>query len=182
MIYSSKRIELKNGAQAVLRSPEISDATALLEYLRVTAEETDFLLRYPEECTMTQEQEEAYLHRTLQDPNTFMILCEVNGKIAGNCNLSRHSKAKTRHRASIGIALVKEFWNLGIGTAMFSELIGIAKDWGIGQLELEVFADNHRAMKLYRKMGFHIAAEHPRAIRRKDGSYINEYLMVKELG
>lgn len=181
MIYPSKEVKLKNGTAAVLRSPTVADAAALLDYLRVTAEETDFLLRYPEECTMTVEQEEAYLHRSLQDPNTVMILCEVDGKIAGNCNLARHNKLKTRHRASIGIALMSEFWGLGIGTAMFEELICLAKQQGIEQLELEVFADNQRAMALYKKMGFRIAAEHPRAIRRKDGTYVSEYLMVREV-
>lgn len=181
MTYARKTISLKNGAEAVLRSPHISDASALLDYLRITAEETDFLLRYPEECTMTTEQEETYLQRSLQDHNTVMILCEVDGKIAGNCNLTRYTKQKTRHRASIGIALTKEFWGLGIGTAMFAEMIRLAKDWGIEQLELEVFSDNHRAVALYEKMGFRIAAEHPKAIRRRDGGYISEHLMIKEL-
>ena len=181
MIYPVKEVRLKNDAIAVLRSPAVADAAALLDYLRVTAEESDFLLRYPEECTMTLEQEEAYLRRSLQDPNTIMILCEVNGKIAGNCNLARHNKLKTRHRASVGIALMTEFWGLGIGTAMFEEMIRLGKELGIEQLELEVFEDNHRAMALYKKMGFQIAAEHPRAIKRKDGTYVNEYLMTKEL-
>lgn len=181
MIFESRKITLKNGKNALLRSPVVADASALLDYLRITAEETDFLLRYPEECSMTLAQEEIYLERSLQNPNAVMILCQVDGKIAGNCNLARNAKKKTQHRASIGIALTKEFWGLGIGTAMFAEMIRIAKDWGIEQLELEVFADNHRAMALYEKMGFCIAAEHPKTIKRKDGSYVNEYLMVKTL-
>lgn len=181
MNYEPKEVSMRNGTTAIFRSPTEDDADALLEYLRITAGETDFLLRYPEECTMTVEQERAFLRRSLQDPNTVMILCEVNGKIAGNCNLARHNKLKTRHRASIGIALMREFWGLGIGTAMFEEMFCLGKELGIEQLELEVFEDNHRAMALYQKMGFQIAAEHPKAIKRKDGSYVNEYLMTKEL-
>ena len=182
MIYESKEIKLKNGTPAVLRSPSEADAAQLLEYLKVTAEETDFLLRYPEECTMTLAQEEAFLRRILQDPNAVMILCEVNGKIAGNCHVTRHNKLKTRHRASIGIALTQEFVGQGIGTAMFAEMIRLSGEWGVEQLELEVFEDNHRAMGLYRKMGFRVAAHHPNAIKRRDGSYLGEYLMIKELG
>lgn len=181
MLYQSKEIQLKNGAAAVLRSPAESDAAALLEYLKVTAEETDFLLRYPEECTMSVAQEEDFVRRCLHDPNTAMILCEVNGIIAGNCQIARHNKIKTCHRASIGIALMNEFWGLGIGTAMFEEMIRLGKDWNVEQLELEVFADNSRALGLYEKMGFRIVAEHPNAIKRKDGTYVNEYLMVKKL-
>ena len=182
MFYSPKRIQLKNGTEALFRSPELTDAAALLDYLRITAEDTPFLLRYPEECVMTVEQEENFLHGCLQSPNTTMILCEVNGRISGNCQISRHNKLKTRHRASIGIALMKEFWGLGIGTAMFEEMICISREQGIRQLELEVFETNTRAIGLYQKMGFHIAAEHPNAICLKDGTLLKEYLMVRELG
>ena len=181
MTYSAKEIKLKDGTTAIFRSPVVEDAAALLNYLKITAEETDFLLRYPEECTMTVEQEEAYLRNSLENADSVIILCEVDGKIAGNCNLARHNKLKTRHRASIGIALAKEFWGLGIGAAMFDDMICLAKSWGVEQLELEVFADNHRAMALYKKMGFRIVAEHPDFIKRKDGTYVNEYLMAKKV-
>ena len=177
----TKRFTLKDGRSALLRTPQAEDASKLLEHLRITAEETDFLLRYPEECTMTVEQEQAYLRGSLANPHCMMLLCEVDGKIAGNCNITRHNKRKTRHRASIGIALIREFWNLGIGTTMFETMTAIAQNWGVDQLELEVFADNQRAMALYTKQGFRIVAEHPRAIKRKDGSHISEYLMIKEL-
>lgn len=181
MTYAAKKVILKDGVTVIFRSPVPEDAAALLDYLKVTAKETDFLLRYPEECTMTVEQEEVYLRNSLEDVDSVMILCEVDGKIAGNCNLARHNKLKTCHRASIGIALTKEFWGLGIGTVLFEEMIRLAKHWGVEQLELEVFADNHRAMALYQKMGFQIVAEHPDFIKRKDGTYVNEYLMVKKV-
>lgn len=181
MRFDTKQVLLKNGATAVLRSPTEADTAALLEYMRITAEETDFLLRYPEECTMTLEQEMAYVQRSLAAPDTTMILCEVDGILAGNCHLILHNKRKTRHRGSIGIALKQKFWGLGIGTALFEELIALAKAQGVEQLELEVFADNRRAMALYEKMGFQVVAEHPHFIKRKDGTYVNEYLMVKEL-
>lgn len=181
MEFATKEITLKNGKIAVLRRPVIADAAALVEYLRVTATETDFLLRYPEECTMTVTQEEAYLRNSLEDSNQIMILCEVDGELAGNCNMNRYNRIKTRHRASIGIALTKAYWGQGIGTAMFTELIRLAKGEGITQLELEVLEDNTRGIALYQKMGFRVAAEHPNAIRRKDGTLVNELLMIKEI-
>ena len=181
MKIETKQIQLKDGRTAFLRTPLPEDAAALLEYLRVTAGETDFLSRYPEECTMTLEQEEAFLRNALQSTDSIMILCEVEGKLAGNCELSRHNRQKTKHRASIGIALLREFWGQGIGTAMFEEIHRLTKSWEVEQLELEVFADNHRAIALYKKMGFYIASEHPNAFKRKDGTYVNEYLMIKKL-
>lgn len=181
MYYEPKKIQLKNGMTALLRNPSEEDAQRLLEYLKVTAEQTPFVLRYPEECTMTLEQEKGFLRNILNSRDSVMILCEVDGVHAGNCQLSRHTKLKTRHRASVAIALVKKYWNLGIGTAMFSELIRIAKEQGIEQLELEVIEGNERGMALYRKMGFRTVGETPNAIRLKDGTMLSEFLMILEL-
>ena len=110
-----------------------------------------------------------------------MILCAVDGKLVGTCQINRLTRQKNCHRASIGIALMKEFWGLGIGTAMLRELIAIGKAWGLIQLELEVNEHNHRAMSLYRKIGFEVVGFTPNAIRMPDGSFAKLYLMVKPL-
>lgn len=41
---------LRDGREAVLRSPKEEDIESTLEYLVVSAGGTDFILRYPEEC------------------------------------------------------------------------------------------------------------------------------------
>ena len=181
MIFPEKEIRLKDGRTALLRSPLPSDAEAALEYMKITASETPYLLRSPEEVTLTVADEEKYLTRVAADPNTVSIFCFVDGILAGNCNISRKTKLKNRHRASIGIALKQEFWNLGIGSALFEEMIAVAQDWDIMQLELEVFEGNDRAMGLYRKMGFEIVSHVPNAIRMGDGSFRKEFLMLKPL-
>lgn len=179
MYFTPKEIQLKDGRTALLRAPLPSDAEAALEFMKLTAEETPFLLRSPEECTLTLEDEVKFLSRFPADPNATMILCFVDGVLAGNCQVVRKNKVKNRHRASIGIAIVRKFWGLGIGTALFEEMIAIAEGWGISQLELEVIEGNDRAMALYRKMGFETVSFVPNAIRMPDGSYVKEYLMVR---
>ncbi len=181
MLYQAKEIKLKNGATAIFRSPVVEDAGALLEYLKITAAETPFLLREPEECSMSLQQERDYIENVNQSPDALTILCQVDGRIAGNCNLKRHNKMRTCHRADVAIALVKAFWSLGIGTAMFEEMIAQAKAWGVEQLELEVVEGNHRAMALYEKMGFHIFAERPNSIKLKNGTVLKEFCMMKQL-
>ena len=181
MTFPEKEIRLKDGRTALLRSPLPSDAAAALEYMKITADETPYLLRTPEEVTLTIPDEEKYLHRVAEDPNTASIFCFVDGVLAGNCNISRKTKLKNRHRASVGIALKQQFWGLGIGTALFGEMIAIAEGWGVLQIELEVIEGNDRAMALYRKMGFETVSFVPNAIRMSDGSSVKEFLMVKPL-
>ena len=180
MIYAKKQIVLKDGRTAILRSPSADDAAQMLEYLSITAGETPVLIRYPEECTETVEQEAAFLQKMIDSPIDMMLVCTVDGKLAGNCRLARHGRIKTRHRAGVAIALLREFWGLGIGTIMFEEMIHHANEQGITQLELEVIDGNERAMALYRKMGFNVVATKPDAIRLKDGTMLAEHIMIRK--
>ena len=110
-----------------------------------------------------------------------MILCTVDGVLAGNCQITRMNRLKTRHRGSVAIALLKEYWSLGIGTALFREMIAIAEDWGLKQLELEYIEGNDRARRLYEKMGFHTTGALPNAIRLADGTMLKEFQMVRNM-
>lgn len=65
--------------------------------------------------------------------------------------------------------------------AMFQEMISLAKDQGIRQMELEFIEGNKRAQALYEKMDFPIVAEKPNAVLLKDGTLLKEYFMVKKL-
>lgn len=174
---------LKDGRQALLRNPQEKDVQGLLDYLVRSAGESEFILRSPEECgKYTPESEARWIESVNSSKNAAVLVCEVDGVIAGNCEVTRHTQMKIRHRASIGIALTSEFWGQGIGTAMLRELIHIAEGWdGLAQLELEFIEGNDRARALYEKMGFRIASVRPDAFRMKDGTLRNEYIMMRKL-
>ena len=52
MVFNTKVTD-KTGREIELRSAEIKDAEALLEYLKVTNTESKYLICEPEEITMT---------------------------------------------------------------------------------------------------------------------------------
>lgn len=183
MLINDIWFSLKDGRKALLRSPKEEDIEGVLEYLTVSAGETEFILRYPEECSKyTPEGERALFERFNSSENEAMLVCLVDGKIAGNCQISCSTGIKTKHRASVAIALISEFWNQGIGTRMFQEMIHIAEEWkDVIQMELEFVEGNSRARSLYEKMGFRITGVRPNAIRLKDGTLLNEYMMIREM-
>jgi len=183
MIISEIEFKLKDGRDALIRSPRDEDIQGMLDYLYISACETNFILRYPEECSKyTAENEKALFARINESDNEVMLVCLVNGEIAGNCQISWSKGIKTRHRASVAIALVSKFWNQGIGTCFFKELIRIAEeDKYITQIELEFIEGNSRARALYEKMGFRITGMKPNAIKLKDGTLLNEYSMIREI-
>ena len=50
MVIHDIAFELKDGRAALIRSPKEEDIPGMLDYLYLSAKETDFLMRYPEEC------------------------------------------------------------------------------------------------------------------------------------
>ena len=183
MIIEEIHFQLKDGCPAILRSPREEDIPSTLDYLRQSAGETEFILRYPEECDKyTPEKEKALFERVNASPNEAMIMAVADGRVIGNCDISFYTGMKTRHRATIGIALLKDYWNQGIGTRMFEEMIRIAEENPYAlQLKLEFVEGNTRARALYEKMGFRITGINPDAIRLKNGTLLNEYIMHRKL-
>ena len=181
MRFEPKEITLRNGAAVLLRSPGAEDAAPMLEYLRACAEETDFLLRTPEECTDDLAQEQAFLRETLESGTSLMIAAFSGGAVVGSCQLSFRDRRKIRHRADVAIGLRRAWWGLGLGKALLSELIAQAGECGVAQLELEFIEGNTRAQGLYEHMGFRIYGERPCSIRRSDGTFCSEFLMLRRV-
>ena len=179
MTFEPVEIILKDGRTAVLRTAQIADAAEMLAFRIKSLGQTDYLMQYPEEMAdYTIEKQLNFINRMIESPNDKMFTVIVDGKIAGTGQVSFNTRIKTRHKAGIGIALLKEYWGLGIGSAIFTEIIKSAQSRdGVELLELEVIEGNERAIALYKKFGFEI----PDAIRLKDGTSLKEITMMKKL-
>ena len=109
MIFRETEFKMKDGRDALLRSPGEEDAEEMLQFIIRATGETDFLLKCPEEyADFTLDQEKSFINEICHDQNRLMITCLVDGKIAGNCQISFRTGMKERHRASVAIALLKE--------------------------------------------------------------------------
>lgn len=181
MLLKEKIIILKNGKKGILKSPQVEDAENLLNFIIKACGETEFLLRYPEEYNISVEQEEGWINGNLSSPNDLAITCFVDGAVAGNCGIHFKSDKKVSHLATVDIAILKEFWGLGIGSAMFEELISLARANGTEIIEIEFIEGNERAKRLYEKFGFRVVSERPNVIKLKDGAYLKILYMQKYL-
>ncbi|MBQ8497767.1 MAG: GNAT family N-acetyltransferase [Clostridia bacterium] len=183
MIFNEKTITLKNGTIAVLKSPSIGDGEKMLNYIKTACGETDFLLRYPEEWEgFSIENEEKWIKNIRNSNNNLAITCYIDGEVAGNGEISFRMGKKAGHRASLAIAILKKYWGLGIGSAIFEELLAAADARErIEIVELEFIEGNDRAQALYEKFGFSIVCERPNALKLKDGRTVKEIFMQKIL-
>ncbi|MCM1058028.1 MAG: GNAT family N-acetyltransferase [Firmicutes bacterium] len=169
------------GGELLLRNPRREDAEMMLAYFKKVCGETLYLVKEPEEITLTIEEEEGFIQRQNDSENSVMLLGFLNGKYVGNCSLMGNGPRRYRHRVGVGIALLQEFTGLGIGRAMIDTLLKIAGEKGFEQAELEVVADNKRALRLYKDMGFEIYGTLPDNMKYQDGTYADAYWMMKKL-
>ena len=136
----------KKGRTIVLRNADVSDADALIEYLKITAGETSYLLREPDEVSMTTAQEVDFIKNYIDAERELMLIATIDGKHIGNCTLMKIGSFKRlTHRCEIAIALYKEYFGAGIGEMMLRTVLDVAKEVGYKQVELEVVSENTRA-------------------------------------
>ena len=183
MIFEEKKITLKNGIMATLKTPEISDGEKMLNLIRRASGETEYLARYYEDWLATSvESEEKWIQNNRESENDLVITCFIDGEAAGCCEISFLNGSKSFHRAGIGISVLEKYWGIGIGTAFFNEIINAAKEHKATEiLELEYVEGNKRAKILYEKFGFCEVAVKPNAYKLRDGRYQSLVYMQKYL-
>ncbi len=183
MIFNEKNIVLKDGKQAILKTPCEEDAEAMLNNIKTACQETDFLTRYAEYWdAFSIEREKEWIRDARESENNLVIACYVDDKPVGSCDITFFNSSKNFHRAGLGISIIKEYWNQGIGTAMFEALLEAAENHeGTEIVELEFIEGNNRAKALYEKFGFKIILTKPNYCKLRDGTYQNLVYMQKYL-
>ncbi len=178
----SKIITLKDGRECCLRNCTEADGKAVLDFFLLTHEQTDFLLSYPDENSITGEQEAQYLKAKTESSDGIEILAEINGKIVGTAGIACiGAKEKTRHRAGFGVSVDRSYWGLGIGRALTEACIECARKAGYSQIELDVVGENKKAVALYQSEGFVEYGRNPRGFRSRMTGWQELVLMRLEL-
>lgn len=155
-LIAQKNVRLKDGRSLLLRAPEKEDAAACIQYLKQVGGETDFLLADENGIPgLTEESEKAYLQSVADQPRAAMILALCDGEIVGISEVRASGHPRMFHNAGLAISIKKAYWGLGIGSLLMQEMIDFAiATQGVTRLRIEVFADNARAIGLYKKFGF----------------------------
>ena len=153
-----------------------------LDIFQKTHAETDNLLSYPDECSLTPEKMREFLVGLATDERSTEILAFIDGALVGSAGFEPvGEEEKVRRRAKFGISVRKAYWRLGIGRALMEACVDCAKRAGYGQLELEVLSENQPAIALYRSVGFVEFGRNPRGFLSRTAGWQELTLMRLEL-
>lgn len=108
-----------------------------------------------------------------------LMVAEVDGRVVGMAGLVIPAMARQRHTAGVGIMVHTDYQGRGIGRALMESLLDIADNWlMLKRVELSVFTDNERAVRLYESLGFVVEGT-KRYAAVKNGVHADEYLMAR---
>ena len=170
----------KNGQTFTIREATAEDAEELLPYARAVAAETDFFVIEPDEFPATVAKEREWIEGHLGHPGKLLLMAEAEGAIIGNVSFAVGPVRRLAHRGVLGIAVVKAWRGQGVGTALMETLLAwAAASPTVEKVSLEVFTENHSAIRLYRKLGFVEEGLRPREIKRGPGKYADALLMCR---
>lgn len=175
-----KTFTSKKGNSVVFRYPAAEDLESMLEFANALIEEDTFIELSGDPLTLEHEREVLDgLLKEMEVGTKVHIVATVNGKYAGNAEIRRQKRRKS-HTGEIGIALLKEFRQEGIGTELIRLLIEEARALGLKLLILNSFETNNRALHVYEKLGFKTIGVIPGAIAYKD-NFIGEVKMYLDI-
>jgi len=155
-----------------IRSAEVTDA----EYLRKIASQTgvqENTLGLPFPSL------EHWKKRLVNngDNGLYHFVAQNNATVVGVLTIEHFQHPRLRHKSTFGIFVDENESGLGIGSKLMQFCIAYSFDWlGIRKIELEVFADNQHAIRLYKKFGFEEEGVRKQSALRK-GEYVDVLLM-----
>lgn len=109
----------------------------------------------------------------------FLVAVSPDNTVLGLVMLTVESNPRRRHSGGLGIRVRTDCQGQGIGTALLEAVLDLADNWlMLRRVELEVYADNQRAVRLYEKFGFE-AEGRKREAAVKNGAYVDLLVMAR---
>jgi ribosomal protein S18 acetylase RimI-like enzyme len=109
-------------------------------------------------------------------PSSLVFVVAVDDRIVGDCWMMRGKLKKTAHTCSLGMHLISEYRNLGLGSVMIEYGLSWARQAKLDKVFLSVFGTNQHAISLYSKFGFAVEGRRPHQYMIQ-GRAVSEVLM-----
>lgn len=101
----------------------------------------------------------------------------IDSQIVGWCDIRRHQITSQAHCGTLGMGIIPEYRDRGIGFRLLKSAMVSALETGFVRIEFGVRTDNLRAIALYEKAGFAIEGTHLNSLSI-DGEYYDTVTMA----
>ena len=162
-------------APVVVRSATESDAEGVLAIARELVSDGTTYVFAPE---TTDDELAAYW----LDARARRFVATVAGEVAGCYLLRPNQTGRGGHVANASYAVAQRFAGRGVGRAMGEHSLEEARRHGFTALQFNfVVSTNEAAVALWKKLGFRIVGEIPKAFRHPTRGLVDAYVMHRFL-
>ena len=156
-----------------IRRAEADDASAIYDmFSSPKVYEGTLQLPYPSR--------EQWRKRISETDGSYYLVAVSGEHVIGMFSIDTFpNKPRRRHAGLIGISVSEAWQGKGVGKALMQAGVDLADKWiNLTRLELEVYADNEAAIRLYEQFGF----EREGVLRQhafRDGRYVDSIMMAR---
>lgn len=129
------------------------------------------------------ESSEAEMHKAwVEAPAATYVACAQDGRLLGTYILKANQPGLGSHVCNCGYVVAPEAQGQGIASAMCEHSQLEAGSMGFLAMQFNlVVSTNERAVRLWKKLGFHVVGTLPRAFRHQRLGFVDALVMYKEL-
>ena len=181
--YTMTKHLTNNGTTYLIRQADENDAENIIAYSKTVFASTDQVLTLPEEYNISVADEKTWISNINNSQNSKLIIATLDEQLIGFLFFIGQQKAKNAHVGELGVNVHPGYRAMGIGRALMETIIKWAADHNtIEKITLQVFATNHNAIKLYQALGFKEEGRFVKAIKQKNGEYVDVVQMYLFVG
>ena len=172
-----KQAKLKDGRTVVIRPLETGDFERLLAFFQSLSEEERLFLRHnvcdPE--LIRKWTQELDFDRVIP-----LVAVDADQIVAdGSLHMTLHGWSQ--HAGQIRLVTARAYRHVGLGTVIARELVAVAEQRGLAKLQAHVIEDDLGAMKMFRTLGFELAAVLKDMVKDQDGKLHNLTIMINDV-
>jgi RimJ/RimL family protein N-acetyltransferase len=136
-----------------IRKAEIEDIETFYFYLNdLRRENLSTVYEQPRE--ISEEKASDFVNKMVKANNSTLFVAAENGQILGALDFHGSHRKQQRHCGAFAVTVAATQRGQGIGSKLIQFMFDWASSNQITRIELEVFATNVRAIKLYERLGF----------------------------
>lgn len=115
-------------------------------------------------------------------PEKAVFIAEADGRLLGTYILRTNHPGGGSHVANCGYMTAGDATGRGVARAMCAHSLDEARSRGFRAMQFNfVVSTNHRAVRLWRSMGFAVAGTLPGAFQHPADGYVDAYVMYQAL-
>ncbi|MDP4587191.1 MAG: GNAT family N-acetyltransferase [Flavobacteriales bacterium] len=170
----------RSGKHVIVRPAAPEDAEDLIKLKKRYINGSDTIPLLVSEYLNTVEQEAALISQLNSSDNSLLLLAEQHGKLIGNIDLIGSARSRMDHTAMLGVGLLLEARNRGIGSILMNQAIEWAKyNPKLKLVWLDTYSSNLVGLTLYDKMGFKVAGVVPGFFEQNGQSHSKVQMYLK---